>query len=190
LILSNYELQGKKMTTQSSAYEIATRIQNHEDWNHPQESEIQLTDLGDDPQLEAYLGSTEFEHESTDALLMLSSQGSFGNTEQQVATAELCQPLDSELDLQYSSDFQGGFFADLFETYQSIESNNGTDYTGPREPDTAVVMAASFPDQYEMQIVDQTIDAFSEASREVQSLHEDLRSAVVAPYQGDEYESL
>lgn len=179
------------MTTQNSTYGIATIIQNHEDWNHnPQESEIELTDLGDDPQLEAYLGSTEFEHGSTDAFLMLSSRGSFGNTEQQVATAELCQPLDSELDLQYCDDFEEGFFADLFDTYQSIESNNGTQYTGPREPDNAVVMEASFPDQYEMQIVDQTVNAFSEASREVQSLHEDLRSTLRAPYQGDDNESL
>lgn len=166
------------MTTEQSAYDIARRFQNHQDWLHsPEDSEPDLVSLEGDPQLEQYLGYTEFEHSDTDAVLMLSANRGFDG-DQHVASAELHQPLDQELEIQYSDQFEDGFFADLFHSYREFETSLGTEYTGTREPDSSVVMTASVPEGYNPDLVDQTVDAFSEVSGEVRTMHQSLRSVV------------
>jgi len=122
--------------------------------------------------------SIRYDHADTDGSLQLNCNLSL-DPDQDVVSGDLVQPLDTEIPIEPTDD---QFFQNLAETYQSIaESHTSNEYLTPLSPNNVYILRLSLPLKYDDDTFDESIQYVSQASQQVQKLHDEL-SGVLQGY--------
>lgn len=153
--------------------ELISELSSHPDWNY---SDRNPSERAVAEEASEFMSQAPFdlEHSETDGTLSL--HAAHLTSPAGAAGGVLVQPLDYRFD----SDPNEGSFADLLsEAYHSVAQDNTTEYLTPNSGPVNVA-TLHVPFDYEEELVEDSLEAASETSRQIQELNDELEEAVEA----------
>ncbi|WP_181687406.1 hypothetical protein [Halorhabdus salina] len=111
----------------------------------------------------------EFDHVETDATLYLTVPHAFEPVK--AATGSIEQPLDGN---QETDPYEDSFGEEIQEAYESVVDGYEADYLDTEEVNPRRIMGVSVPLDWDGDVLEESLDVASEASRETQQLNDDV----------------
>jgi len=147
--------------------EVLNQIEEHPDWQYSEDNRPmkEVAEKASNFESEAEFN---FNHKDTDGILRLHAP----NLSEPVSAVmgTLSQPLDGT---QRDDPYEGSFGEELMKAYQSIADDVEAEYL-TLDADPVTILGIGIPLDYEEDVLDDSLNVASEASREVQELNDEV----------------
>lgn len=144
-------------------------LEDHPDWEFEEDWQT-LDEIVEDAETSGR-SELKYQHTETDGSLNLTINGFDGEP---VLEGHLTQSLD----IEFPHDPTAGYFTEeLVETYQAIAEDQESDYIDP-VGNVYDVLSLHAPHDYERTELEEALTQASDASREVQSMHDEVTEVV------------